>query len=117
LPAAVTIDTVAPILPNVLSDASVVDGKEDGHVNLIGQVISGTAEANSFVTLFDNVTFGTGQNVTTTSVVIGSGYANSQGTFSITTTNALTAQSGIHTIRATATDAAGNVIRLIFTEP
>jgi hypothetical protein len=81
----VTIDTHAPAAPVLATDA-VVNTNE---VNL-----SGTAEANSTITIYDGAT------------VVGTGTTSSTGNFTVTT-SALS--SGAHALTATATDVAGNV--------
>ena len=78
-------DTVAPTAPVVSSNTI---------VNTNQVKLSGTAEANSTVTIYDGNT------------VVGTGTTNSTGTWSITT-NALS--TGTHALTAKATDAAGNV--------
>ena len=78
-------DTVAPTAPVVSSNTL---------VNTNQVKLSGTAEANSTVTLYDG------------NAVVGTGTANSAGAWSITT-NALS--TGTHTLTAKAADAAGNV--------
>jgi hypothetical protein len=81
----VTVDTVAPTIP-VLSSNTLVNSNQ---VRL-----SGTAEANSTITIYEGNT------------VVGTGTTNSAGAWSITT-NALS--TGTHTLTAKAADAAGNV--------
>jgi hypothetical protein len=81
----VTVDTVAPTTP-VLSSNALVNSNQ--------VKLSGTAEANSTVTIYDGNT------------VVGTGTTNSAGAWSVTT-NALS--TGTHTLTAKAADAAGNV--------
>jgi hypothetical protein len=81
---AVTIDTHAPAVPVLVSDSVV----NTNHV-----LLSGTAEANSTITVYDGTT------------AVGSATAGSNGAWSVTT-SALTIGSKVLT--ATATDAAGN---------
>lgn len=82
---AVTVDTKAPAAPTVASDT----------VNSANQVVvSGTAEANSAIRVFDGTT------------QIGTATTNSSGAWSVTT-SALA--SGSHVLTANATDVAGNV--------
>ena len=81
----VTVDTVAPTAPALSSNAL---------VNTNQVKLSGTAEANSTVTVYDGT------------AVVGTGTTNSAGAWSITT-NALSM--GTHTLTAKAADAAGNV--------
>ena len=81
----VTVDTVAPTTPVLSSNAL---------VNTNQVKLSGTAEANSTVTVYDGT------------AVVGTGTTNSTGAWSITT-NALS--TGTHALTAKAADAAGNV--------
>ncbi|MCJ9699539.1 Ig-like domain-containing protein [Bradyrhizobium sp. SHOUNA76] len=82
---AVTVDTKAPAAPTIASDT----------VNSANQVVlSGAAEANSAIKVFD----GTNQ--------VGTATTNSSGAWSVTT-SALSG--GSHVLTAKATDAAGNV--------
>ena len=82
---AVTVDTVAPTIP-VLSSNSIVNTNQ--------VKLSGTAEANSTITVYDGTT------------AVGTGTTNSSGAWSVTT-NALS--TGTHALTAKAADAAGNV--------
>ncbi|WP_213287217.1 Ig-like domain-containing protein [Bradyrhizobium sp. sGM-13] len=81
----VTVDTLAPTAPTLSSNAI---------VNTNQVKLSGTAEANSTVTVYDGTT------------VVGTGTTNSTGAWSVTT-NALS--TGTHALTAKAADAAGNV--------
>lgn len=82
---AVTVDTKAPAAPTIASDT----------VNSANQVVvSGTAEANSAIKVFDGTT------------QVGTATTNSTGAWSVTT-SALS--SGSHVLTANATDVAGNV--------
>lgn len=82
---AVTVDTKAPAAPTIASDT----------VNATNQVVmSGTAEANSAIKVFDGTT------------QVGTATTNSSGAWSVTT-SALSA--GSHALTAKATDVAGNV--------
>ncbi|WP_430649563.1 Ig-like domain-containing protein [Bradyrhizobium murdochi] len=81
----VTVDTVAPTAP-VLSSNAIVNTNQ--------VKLSGTAEANSTVTVYDGTT------------AVGTGTTNSTGAWSVTT-NALS--TGTHTLTAKAADVAGNV--------
>ncbi|MEH2599182.1 hypothetical protein V1278_006095 [Bradyrhizobium sp. AZCC 1577] len=81
----VTVDTLAPTAPALSSNAI---------VNTNQVKLSGTAEANSTVTVYDGTT------------VVGTGTTNSTGAWSVTT-NALS--TGTHALTAKAADAAGNV--------
>jgi hypothetical protein len=84
-PLSVTVDTVAPAAPVLVSDTVV----NTNHV-----LLSGTAETNSSVTVYDGTT------------VVGTGTTSSTGTWSVTTT---ALSNGMNALTATATDAAGNV--------
>ncbi|AWL93215.1 Ig-like domain-containing protein [Bradyrhizobium ottawaense] len=82
---AVTVDTKAPAAPTIASDT----------VNTANQVVmSGTAEANSAIKVFDGTT------------QVGTATTNASGAWSVTT-SALSA--GSHALTAKATDVAGNV--------
>ena len=81
----VTVDNLAPTVP-VLSSNSIVNTNQ--------VKLSGTAEANSTVTVYDGAT------------AVGTGTTNSSGAWSITT-NALS--TGTHALTAKAADVAGNV--------
>jgi large repetitive protein len=81
----VTVDTHAPAAPVLVSDSI---------VNTNRVLLSGTAEANSSITVYDGTT------------VIGTATAGANGDWSVTT-SALS--SGSHALKATATDVAGNV--------
>ncbi|HVX77216.1 MAG TPA: Ig-like domain-containing protein [Bradyrhizobium sp.] len=81
----VTVDTHAPAAPVLVSDSVV----NTNHV-----LLSGTAEANSSITVYDGTT------------VVGTATAGANGSWSLTT-SALS--SGSHALKATATDVAGNV--------
>jgi hypothetical protein len=96
---AVIVDTVPPATPTALSlDAATDSGtKGDGITSFAQAKINGMAEPGSSVTLYDN----------NGSTVLGTGMADATtGAFAITTSPLTT---GSHTIRARATDAAGNV--------
>ena len=89
----VTIDTTAPVAPTIASfstDSGVVG---DGITNDTTLTLTGTAEANSTVKVFDGAT------------LLGSAVANGSGAWSFTTG---TLSSAAHSFTATATDAAGN---------
>ncbi|WP_245331925.1 Ig-like domain-containing protein, partial [Bradyrhizobium sp. NAS80.1] len=81
----ITVDTHAPTAPVLASDSIV----NTNHV-----LLSGTAEANSSITVYDGTK------------VVGTATAGANGDWSVTT-SALS--SGSHVLKATATDAAGNV--------
>jgi hypothetical protein len=83
-PFSVTVDTVAPSAPTIAAKAATVTNVE---------VLSGNAEANSKVAVFDGAT----KLATVT--------ANSSGAWSFTTAELSV---GSHSFKATATDAAGN---------
>ncbi|RQO66034.1 hypothetical protein DBR43_27730 [Pedobacter sp. KBW06] len=95
---ALTFDTSNPAAPSAPVLATASDSgasNSDNITNVITPVFTGTAEAGATVTLYD--TDGT--------TVIGTGIATG-GNWSIT---ASTLAPGVHTVTATATDAAGNV--------
>jgi hypothetical protein len=81
----VTIDTHAPVAPVLLTDSI---------VNTNHELLTGTAEANSTITIYDGKTD------------VGTGTTDSRGDWTVTT-SALS--SGSHIFTATATDVAGNV--------
>ena len=90
---AVTIDTTAPVAPSIASfspDSGVV-GDHITNVNTL--TLTGTAEANSTVKVYDGAT------------LLGSAVANGSGAWSYTTA---ALSNGAHNLTATATDAAGN---------
>ncbi|XKH39012.1 autotransporter-associated beta strand repeat-containing protein [Azospirillum doebereinerae] len=96
----VIIDTSAPAAPGtpVLPAASDTGiSGSDGITRTATPTITGTAEPNSTVTLYD--TDGT--------TVLGTGTADGSGNYSVTVATALS--TGPHTITVKATDAAGNV--------
>ena len=91
---AVTIDTTAPVAPSIASfspDSGVVG---DHITNDSTLTLTGTAEANSTVKVYDGAT------------LLGSATANGSGAWTYTTA---ALASGAHSLTATATDAAGNV--------
>jgi Bacterial Ig-like domain/Domain of unknown function DUF11 len=92
---AVTIDTVAPTAPPVaaLNTASNSGSLLDTITNINTPTISGTAEANSTVKVYDGA------------VLLGTAVADGAGVWSFTSP-VLT--DGIHNLTTTATDAAGN---------
>jgi hypothetical protein len=81
----VTVDTQAPAAPVLVSDSI---------VNTNHELLTGTAEANSTITVYDG------------NMAVGTGTTGSNGNWTVTT-SALS--SGSHTFTATATDVAGNV--------
>ena len=90
---AVTVDTTAPVAPSIASfspDSGVVG---DGITNVNTLTLTGTAEANSTVKVYDGAT------------LLGSATANGSGAWSYTTA---ALSNGAHSLTATATDAAGN---------
>ncbi|WP_199237381.1 Ig-like domain-containing protein, partial [Azospirillum sp. TSH64] len=96
----VTVDTSAPATPGtpVLPAASDTGiSASDGITRTTTPTITGTAEPNSTVTLYD--TDGT--------TVLGTGTADGSGNYSVTVATALS--TGPHTLTVKATDAAGNV--------
>ena len=80
-----TVDTVAPAAPILVSDPVV----NTNHV-----LLSGTAEANSTITVYDGTT------------AVGTTTTGANGTWSVTT---VALASGAQALTATATDVAGNV--------
>ena len=93
---AVTIDNKAPAAPTAPDLAEASDSgssKTDNLTNAKTPLFTGSAEANSTVTLFDGAT------------VIGSAVADGGGAWSIT---AASLADGVHSITAKATDIAGN---------
>ncbi|MFZ2268532.1 MAG: Ig-like domain-containing protein [Azonexus sp.] len=96
---AVTIDTTAPVAPSapdLLAGSDSGSSSTDNLTNNSTPTLTGSAEANSIVTLFD--TDGT--------TLLGTTTADGSGNWSITS-SALT--TGSHTLTTKATDAAGNV--------
>lgn len=94
----VTVDSTAPAAPYIPHLSAASDSgasSSDGITNIVTPIITGTAEANSTVKLYDT-------NGTT---LLGTGMADGSGNYSVTS-SALAA--GSHTITAKATDAAGN---------
>ncbi|WP_313473436.1 Ig-like domain-containing protein [Stutzerimonas kunmingensis] len=93
----VTIDTAAPVAPTALALATSSDTgvPGDGITNLGLPIITGAAEANSKVTLFDT------DGIT----ALGTASADGSGAWSITSSMLA---SGTHVLTAKAVDAAGN---------
>jgi hypothetical protein len=94
--AAIMVDTTPPAAPTSVSLTTATDtgrSHTDGVTNVTAVSVTGTAEAASVVTLFDNG-----------SEIAGATGTASTGTFTIATTLA----TGTHAITAKATDAAGN---------
>jgi hypothetical protein len=93
---AFTVDTTAPAAPSTPDMTAATDSGTSGTDNITNDTtpdFTGTAEANSTVTLFDGAT------------QVGSTTANGSGSWTITS-SALT--NGTHSMTAKATDAAGN---------
>ncbi len=84
------VDTTPPAAPS----APVISNEKDGYVNTGTPVATGTAEAGSTVTVYDN------------GIAVGTATADANGNWSYTFSPALT--EGQHAVSATATDAAGN---------
>ncbi|MFC5349711.1 Ig-like domain-containing protein, partial [Azospirillum lipoferum] len=92
----ITIDVTAPGAPDALALATGSDSgssNSDRLTNVAAPTVTGTAEANSVITLYDGT------------AVAGTGTANGSGVWSITSA---TLGSGAHTLSAVAVDAAGN---------
>ena len=89
----VTIDTAAPVAPSITSFTPDTGTVGDGITTANVLTLSGTAEANSTVKVFDGAT------------LLGSAVANGSGAWSYTTA---ALANGAHSLTATATDAAGN---------
>ena len=89
----VTIDTTAPVAPTITSFSPDSGTVGDGITNVNMLTLTGTAEANSTVKVYDGTT------------LLGSATANGSGAWSFTTG---TLASSTHSFTATATDAAGN---------
>ncbi|WP_411883853.1 beta strand repeat-containing protein [Polaromonas sp. YR568] len=91
-----TIVPTAPGMPDLDAGSDSGGSNTDNITSITAPTITGTAEANSTVTLYD--TDGT--------TVLGTGTATAGGTYSIVSNTLI---EGAHTITAKATDAAGNV--------
>ena len=89
----VTIDTTAPVAPSITSFSTDSGTVGDGITNDNTLTLTGTAEANATVKVFDGAT------------LLGSAVANGSGAWSYTTA---ALANGAHSLTATATDAAGN---------
>ena len=89
----VTVDTTAPLAPSIALFSPDTGVLGDNITNVSTLTLSGTAEANSTIKVYDG------------STLLGSATANGSGAWSYTT-SALS--SGTHGFTATATDAAGN---------
>ena len=90
---AVTVDTVAPVAPSIASFSPDSGTVGDGITNVNVLTLTGTAEANSTVKVYDGAT------------LLGSAIANGSGAWSYTTA---ALSNGAHSLTATAIDAAGN---------
>ncbi len=89
----VTVDTIAPVAPSIASfgpDSGIVG---DGITNHSTLTLTGSAEANSTVKVYDGTT------------LLGTATANGTGAWSLTTG---TLANGAHNLTATSTDVAGN---------
>ncbi|WVL02486.1 Ig-like domain-containing protein [Cyanobacterium sp. Dongsha4] len=98
-PVSVTVDTTAPAspsTPDLLASSDTGASNTDNITNDTTPTFTGTAEANSTVTLFSSVD----GNIGTTN-------ADGSGNWTITASSSLTV--GNHNITATATDVAGNI--------
>ena len=89
----VTIDTTAPVAPSITSFSTDSGTVGDDITNDNTLTLTGTAEANSTVKVYDGAT------------LLGSATANGTGAWSFTTA---ALANGAHSLTATATDAAGN---------
>ena len=89
----VKVDTVAPVAPTITGFSPDSSPVGDGSTNASTLTLTGTAEANSSVRVFDGTT------------LLGTTKANASGAWSYTTAS-LTV--GAHSFAATATDTAGN---------
>ncbi len=89
----VTIDTVAPVAPTIASFTTDSGTVGDHITNDASLTLTGTAEANSTVKVFDGTT------------LLGSATANASGAWTYTTA---TLANGTHNLTATASDAAAN---------
>ena len=89
----VTVDTTAPVAPTITSFSTDSGTVGDGITNDNTLTLTGTAEANSTVKVYDGAT------------LLGSATANGSGAWSYTTA---ALANGAHSLTATATDAAGN---------
>ena len=90
----VTIDTVSPVAPTIASSSTDSGVVGDGISNDATLTLTGTAEANATVKVYDGTTF------------LGSVAANSSGAWTYTTA---ALANGAHSLTATATDPAGNI--------
>lgn len=94
----ITIDVKAPAAPIALDLAASADNgasNSDNFTNITQPVVSGKAEANAIVALYERDT------------LLGTALADKNGAWSIT--SSVTLADGVHTLTAKATDVAGNV--------
>ncbi len=84
----------APSAPDLIATSDNGTSSTDNITSITAPTFTGTAEANSLVTLLDGTTS------------VGTGKADQNGNWSV---NATALSVGVHTISATATDLAGNV--------
>ena len=89
----IIVDTTAPVAPTIASFSTDSGTVGDGITNDNTLTLTGTAEANATVKVFDGAT------------LLGSAVANGSGAWSYTTA---ALANGAHSLTATATDAAGN---------
>ncbi|RZT04110.1 Ig-like domain (group 3) [Duganella sp. CF402] len=95
---AITVDVKAPAVPASLDLAAAADSgasTTDNLTSVTQPVVSGKAEANAIVALYDGAT------------LLGTTIADKNGAWSITSSETLA--DGVHSLTATATDVAGNV--------
>jgi hypothetical protein len=95
---ALTVDNKAPAAPTALDLLAVYDSgaaNTDNRTAITTPVISGKAEANAIVALYDGDT------------LLGTALADNSGVWKITSSNSLS--TGVHSLTAKATDVAGNV--------
>ena len=90
----VTLDTTAPAKPAPAADAAVINGVVNAANDTASQALTGTAEAGSIVTVFDN------------GVQVGTTLAAGNGSWSYVV--GVLANGSSHSYTVTATDAAGN---------
>jgi large repetitive protein len=96
VPLSVTIDVTAPLAPSTPDLAAASDSgasSTDNITNAIKPNLTGTAEANATITIFDG------------GIAVGTGQADALGIWSVTTG---VLADGVHAITATAIDLAGN---------
>jgi hypothetical protein len=89
----VTVDTAAPVAPTITSFSSDSGTAGDGVTNATTLTLTGTAEANATLKVYDGAT------------LLGTATANGSGAWSFTASSLST---GAHAFTVTATDAAGN---------